>query len=401
MMANKKDDNENQEHHEDHEGDHAEFEEEFEFDSEPPEDALAPEELEEEEEQEHEDDDDHEKEETRSSPKNMMLPIIIILAVFGFIAWKLYGMFLAPKNNLETPVSSTANQIPNESPTSLNQTPGEMPNQMRAPTTAATPAESPQRVLSIPNSPAAPASEASSLPQVTAHPTTAQNKGITGVTSAPTEQVIPQSNIPTWEETPKAPTIMPNTASTSGVLGAPNSPATTTTTTTPVIEKPVTAVSDEALAKLQKKIDDEQNINKQHFQILEKDLSQALQNANAANRGMATLQHDIASLSAAVQELTAEFKAMRSEQDKLLQAQVAAKTAAAQKKQTVTHHASKKAGNPSYSVYAIIPGRAWLRQPNGKTITVSEGDSIGEYGKILKIDAGNGVVITTSGVTLR
>ena len=57
--------------------------------------------------------------------------------------------------------------------------------------------------------------------------------------------------------------------------------------------------------------------------------------------------------------------------------------------------------DPIYSVHAIIPGRAWLRGRDGKTITVTEGDMLDKYGKILVIDAPSGVVITSSGVTLR
>ena len=53
------------------------------------------------------------------------------------------------------------------------------------------------------------------------------------------------------------------------------------------------------------------------------------------------------------------------------------------------------------SVHAIIPGRAWLKSKDGSTITVTEGDSLERYGKVLVIDASNGVVITSSGVTLR
>ena len=57
--------------------------------------------------------------------------------------------------------------------------------------------------------------------------------------------------------------------------------------------------------------------------------------------------------------------------------------------------------NPNYTVHAIIPGRAWLREKSGRILTVTEGDSLDQYGKILVIDAPNGVVITSSGITLR
>jgi hypothetical protein len=54
---------------------------------------------------------------------------------------------------------------------------------------------------------------------------------------------------------------------------------------------------------------------------------------------------------------------------------------------------------PEYTVRAAIPGRAWLQSTKGqKIITVAEGDTVGNYGKILAIDAASGVVLTSSGV---
>jgi len=54
---------------------------------------------------------------------------------------------------------------------------------------------------------------------------------------------------------------------------------------------------------------------------------------------------------------------------------------------------------PEYVVHAVIPGRAWLKSRKGHIVTVTEGDTIGNYGKILVIDAASGVVLTSSGVT--
>lgn len=56
---------------------------------------------------------------------------------------------------------------------------------------------------------------------------------------------------------------------------------------------------------------------------------------------------------------------------------------------------------PEYVVHAVIPGRAWLKSLKGQIITVAEGDTIGNYGKILVIDASNGVVLTSSGIAFR
>ncbi len=57
---------------------------------------------------------------------------------------------------------------------------------------------------------------------------------------------------------------------------------------------------------------------------------------------------------------------------------------------------------PEYTVHAVIPGRAWLKSSKGQQIiTVAEGDAVGNYGKILVIDAANGVVLTSSGIAFR
>lgn len=56
---------------------------------------------------------------------------------------------------------------------------------------------------------------------------------------------------------------------------------------------------------------------------------------------------------------------------------------------------------PEYVVHAVIPGRAWLKSSKGQIITVTEGESVGDYGKVLVIDAANSVVLTNSGITFR
>lgn len=52
---------------------------------------------------------------------------------------------------------------------------------------------------------------------------------------------------------------------------------------------------------------------------------------------------------------------------------------------------------PTYTVQAIIPGRAWLKSDVGDTVTVAEGDVLKDYGRITKIDPYNGVVDIDTG----
>lgn len=59
------------------------------------------------------------------------------------------------------------------------------------------------------------------------------------------------------------------------------------------------------------------------------------------------------------------------------------------------------ASSTSYTVHAIIPGRAWLKSSSGQIITVTEGDKIGDYGTVAAIDSANGIVRTSSGIILK
>jgi hypothetical protein len=63
--------------------------------------------------------------------------------------------------------------------------------------------------------------------------------------------------------------------------------------------------------------------------------------------------------------------------------------------------ARPKTSIPAYVVHAIIPGRAWLKANNGQIMTVTEGDTLGDYGKVLVIDAASGMVLTSSGNTFQ
>jgi len=51
----------------------------------------------------------------------------------------------------------------------------------------------------------------------------------------------------------------------------------------------------------------------------------------------------------------------------------------------------------TYSVQAIIPGRAWLRTDSGDTVTVAEGDSLKGMGRVMKIDPYDGTIQIDTG----
>lgn len=67
----------------------------------------------------------------------------------------------------------------------------------------------------------------------------------------------------------------------------------------------------------------------------------------------------------------------------------------------VSEHDLTQAMPPAkYSLHAVIPGRAWLKDGN-RIFAVTQGQEIDSYGHVVSIDARQGVVVTSSGQILR
>ncbi|MCS5708319.1 hypothetical protein CC99x_005310 [Candidatus Berkiella cookevillensis] len=155
---------------------------------------------------------------------------------------------------------------------------------------------------------------------------------------------------------------------------------------------------EKSLGGLKKDITSLTESNTQKIKDIEKDLELTAGKMVNVDRSLGDIHQDIKqltqivkSLTEQVNELYASREAYKADQaNKARKARVAASSAP--KKSTVSQ---------SMTIHAIIPGRAWLRTQEGKTLSVAEGDMLGEYGKILKIDAPTGTVITSSGVTIR
>jgi predicted nuclease with TOPRIM domain len=60
-----------------------------------------------------------------------------------------------------------------------------------------------------------------------------------------------------------------------------------------------------------------------------------------------------------------------------------------------------KTAEISYQIQAVVEGRAWLEDNNGRTLTIKVGDIVPQYGVVTKIDAVNSLVFTSSGKTIR
>lgn len=55
----------------------------------------------------------------------------------------------------------------------------------------------------------------------------------------------------------------------------------------------------------------------------------------------------------------------------------------------------------TYQLRAVVPGRAWIVASDGQSQSVAVGDHVQQYGVVQSIDADAGVVITTSGKTIK
>ncbi|HET9843268.1 MAG TPA: hypothetical protein VFP93_01255 [Gammaproteobacteria bacterium] len=131
----------------------------------------------------------------------------------------------------------------------------------------------------------------------------------------------------------------------------------------------------------------EREINQQ-IQALERKLNELLSKLSSLDQAIGSSNRDLAQVSRKLEALNQELKML-------------ATPAKEQEKPEAELQQSASYVNPSLTVHAIIPGRAWLKTRDGRTLTVTEGDPVEGYGKVIVIDAPSGIVITSSGVVLR
>jgi intracellular multiplication protein IcmG len=55
----------------------------------------------------------------------------------------------------------------------------------------------------------------------------------------------------------------------------------------------------------------------------------------------------------------------------------------------------------TYTVKALVPGRAWLQASNGRLMTVKVGDTLPRYGVVRTISPEHGQLITSRGTVIR
>ncbi len=145
-------------------------------------------------------------------------------------------------------------------------------------------------------------------------------------------------------------------------------------------------------------ISEEMNLNVKQVRQLETSISAIVSSIDQLNRTLSAMDNRVLGLTETVDALSKDLvnvKKIIIEEDLDLTAPATVKFTNKKQTESITSNA------PSYTVHAIIPGRAWLKSSGGQIITVREGDKVGDYGTVAVIDAGNGLVRTSSGITFR
>lgn len=130
------------------------------------------------------------------------------------------------------------------------------------------------------------------------------------------------------------------------------------------------------------------SINNQLVSQMQADYTEKLANVTQQNK----------QLEEEVQKLNTNVASIEARLNQLVQLLVKQQADSQQAKEaSPVQSATPAAPKLPYTVQAIIPGRAWLRADNGDTLTVTEGDTIKDVGRVTKIDPYDGVIEINTG----
>ncbi|MAZ44761.1 MAG: hypothetical protein CMF48_06270 [Legionellales bacterium] len=180
----------------------------------------------------------------------------------------------------------------------------------------------------------------------------------------------PTETKPTPQETPSAPTV--------AKAPAPTNPV-------PAPAQPTVVKAEVDLSEIEGMLQEYNEVMSARMRRIESNIRSVSDDLDDINRNLGNMGDKVSGMGHLVSNMSDQFKMLGSSQDTDRQEMARQEMFA----------------NPSLHVHAIIPGRAWLKKHDGGILTVSEGDLLGEYGKVLAIDASSGAVVTSSGVTLR
>lgn len=177
----------------------------------------------------------------------------------------------------------------------------------------------------------------------------------------------------------------------------------------PVVNPPTVSTSaDSDTTKMLTTLQQQNQQLTQQIQALQTQLTQATSNYSDLQQQIQTNQDRVTNIEKTVNNVESQM----SKVSNALQAIVSAATGDGSAMPTQAYQQprqgtrtvyqappSSSRGN-SYFIQAIIPGRAWLEDSSGKTITVTYGDAVPGLGKVTKIDPENGIVVTSAGVKI-
>lgn len=145
-------------------------------------------------------------------------------------------------------------------------------------------------------------------------------------------------------------------------------------------------------------ISEEMTLNVQQIKQLETLITNMANSIDQLNRTLSAMDNRVLSLTETVDALSQDLtnvKRIIIEEDLDLTGAATVKFSNQKPSKPIS------SSSTTYTVHAIIPGRAWLKSSTGQIITVREGDKVGDFGTVAVIDSANGLVRTSSGITFK
>ena len=294
------------------------------------------------------------------------LPLIVGVVIGVFIFYKIVSFVMGPHKSAST--AKNLDDAPVTMPTPKNTTQPALSDLSIKPTTS---------LESHPDEASAFLSEANQLSNAEATPQNTMN-------TTPVALPPPAPTPPPVPVTAPAPVVALPPAPTPVAAPAPMTPPTPVTAPLPTPVAPSLPQSD--VTQIQQKLDTQTEENEKRLEAMDRAIYRLSKKMEQVQDSMGQIGNDMGNINQSLSVLTKEIKKVGEPEHSEHKSEIAKTEAFA---------------NPTMTVHAIIPGRAWLRDKNGRTITVTEGDMLDQYGKVLMIDAPNGVVVTSSGTTLR
>lgn len=134
------------------------------------------------------------------------------------------------------------------------------------------------------------------------------------------------------------------------------------------------------------------------MEVLKKQQSNTQASLHGVHQRISSIDAQMSSLQNLTQNMASQVKKVQQVQQRQQQISQAVMRKRAYARAARIRRLRRK---KSYFVQAVIPGRAWLRGADGSAITITKGDKIPGYGRVVAIDPYSGTVAMSSGIKLR